>query len=186
MYLSAVHTLASAAGIWAIVIVAVVCLAFWLTMVVTMAQRGYARDERRQRHAPQLPHVGERDLPVVGGMHAGHGGRSLGPTRDEPATAMPEPAAARETVMTPAGTATPEGAGAPEGTGTEVTRDDIASVPGPRSSRPAPQPAGPSPLDLGGPVGAREPGAAWTAPRQRESETDQPARSRPPDGEGQR
>jgi hypothetical protein len=149
MYLSAVHTLASPAGIWAIIIVAVVCLAFWLTMVVTMAQRGYARDERRQRRAPQLPHVGERDLPVVGGMHAGAGGRSLAPSRDEPATAMPEP-------VTPQATITPEG------TGTEITRDDMASVPGPRSSRPA-----------------------RTAPRQRESEAGQPARSRPPDGEGQ-
>jgi hypothetical protein len=177
MYLSAVHQLATPAGIWAIVIVAVVCLAFWLTMVVTVAQRGYARDERRRRQAPQLPRVGGRDLPVIGGMHAGAGGRSLAPSRDEPATAMPQPVAPSATT----GLATPQGA--------ETTRDDMPSVPAPRSSqpsqRPAAQPAGPSPLDLGGPAGAPEPGVQWTAPRQRESEADQPARSRPPDGESQ-
>ena len=131
MYLAAVNQLASTAGIWAIVIVAVICLAFWLIMVVTMAERGYARDRRRKRQQPGVPHIGGRDLPVVGGMHVSAGGRSIAPSRDEPATAMPEP----------------------------------ADVPRPRSSEPS-QPAGPSPLDLGGPV----------PPRQRESETDQPAR----------
>ena len=156
MYLAAVRSLATSAGIWAIVVVAVVCLGFWLIMVVAVAPRGYSRD-RFRRQPPSVPHVGGRDLPVVGGMHVGAGGRSLAPSRDEPATAMPEPT---------------------EAEGAEVTVDDLASVPVQRSpqpsQRPTQQPAGPSPLDLDGPV----------PPRQRESVTDQPARSRPRDGEG--
>jgi hypothetical protein len=158
MYLSEVHSLTTSAGIWAIVIVAVICLTFWLVMVVAVAPRGYSRD-RYRRQPPPVPHLGGRDLPVVGGMHVSAGGRSVAPSRDEAATAMPVRAEAPGT----------NGTGAGE-TGAEVTRDDLPSVPAQRSAqpsqRPARQPAGPSPLDLGGPV----------PPRQREPEADQPVR----------
>ena len=68
--------IASAAATWAIVIVAVVCLSFWLVAVLVFATR-----PRRAKNAnePKMPG------PVLGGMHFAEGGRSVAPDRDSPA-----------------------------------------------------------------------------------------------------
>jgi hypothetical protein len=71
----AVRTTASPAAIWAIVIVSVVCLAFWLAMVMIYANR----PDPRNRPMAELPG------PVLGGIHMAAGGRSVAPTRDAPA-----------------------------------------------------------------------------------------------------
>jgi hypothetical protein len=71
----AVRTTASPAAIWAIVIVAVVSLAFWLVMVMVYANR----PDPRNRALAELPG------PVLGGIHMAAGGRSVSPTRDAPA-----------------------------------------------------------------------------------------------------
>jgi hypothetical protein len=68
----AVRTTASPAAIWAIVIVAVVCLAFWLIMVMVYANR----PDPRRRLLADMPG------PVLGGIHMAAGGRSVAPTRD--------------------------------------------------------------------------------------------------------
>jgi hypothetical protein len=68
----AVRTTASPAAIWAIVIVAVVCLAFWLIMVMVYANR----PDPRYRRMADMPG------PVLGGIHMAAGGRSVAPTRD--------------------------------------------------------------------------------------------------------
>ena len=68
----AVRTTASPAAIWAIVIVAVVCLAFWLIMVMVYANR----PDPRRRLLADMPG------PVLGGIHMAAGGRSVSPTRD--------------------------------------------------------------------------------------------------------
>jgi hypothetical protein len=64
----------SAALTWAIIAVAVVCLAAWLILV------RFADDHPRHRHARQPQWQG----PVLGGMHT-DGGRSVAPNRDLPA-----------------------------------------------------------------------------------------------------
>ena len=64
MYL-AEKTTASPAGIWAIVIVAVVCLAFWLVMVVGIAPRPDAR-QRRGQQSLRVPLAGGDQVPVSG------------------------------------------------------------------------------------------------------------------------
>src|ERR1700728_2835021 len=71
----AVRTTASPAAIWAIVVVAVVCLAFWLIAVSYADSHPYVR----QRRLPNMPG------PVLGGMHEAEGGRSVAPNRDAPA-----------------------------------------------------------------------------------------------------
>lgn len=71
----AVRTTASPAAIWTIVVVAVVCLAFWLAMVMVYANR----PDPRNRRVAELPG------PVLGGIHLAAGGRSVSPTRDAPA-----------------------------------------------------------------------------------------------------
>ena len=68
----AVRTTASPAAIWAIVVVAVVFLAFWLIMVMVYA----TRPDPRQRRLADMPG------PVLGGIHMAAGGRSVAPTRD--------------------------------------------------------------------------------------------------------
>jgi hypothetical protein len=118
MYLAA-KTTASAAETWAIVIVAVICLGFWLIMVVAIAPRPDAR-RRASRPALQVPLAGAMEMPHL---------------------AAP---------------------------GTAETRDDMPPVPGPRPEAPAArEPAGTSPMDLGGRM-----------PAQRESATDEAAPSR--------
>ena len=121
MYL-AVKTTASPAETWAIVVVAVICLAFWLIMVVAIAPRPDARKRERQQALP---------VPVAGGMHVAAGGRSVAPSRDAPAMAMPGTPTAQDTGAT--------GAGAQA---VAQTRDDLPSVPGQREPA-APAPARP-------------------------------------------
>lgn len=88
----AVRTTASPAAIWAICVVAVSCLAFWLIMIA------YADGHPSVRHG-RLPY---RPGPVLGGTHLAAGGRSVAPNRTESAVledfgtlgAAPEAAAA--------------------------------------------------------------------------------------------
>ena len=63
MYL-AVKTTASPAETWAIVIVAVICLAFWLVMVVGIAPRPDAR-KRQGRQAWPVPFAGGTPVPAM-------------------------------------------------------------------------------------------------------------------------
>jgi hypothetical protein len=69
------QTTASPAAIWAIVAVAVGCLAFWLGAVVMADRHPYVRH-------PQVP---DMPGPVLGGTHLAEGGRSVAPDRDAPA-----------------------------------------------------------------------------------------------------
>ena len=72
--IEAVKTTASPAEIWAIVVVAVACLAFWLGAVAWADRHPLWRD----RQVPEMPG------PVLGGMHLGSGGRSVAPNREAP------------------------------------------------------------------------------------------------------
>ena len=72
--IEAVKTTASPAEIWAIVVVAVACLAFWLSMVAWADM--HPRWRGRQ--------VAEMQGPVLGGMHVAGGGRSVSPNREAP------------------------------------------------------------------------------------------------------
>jgi hypothetical protein len=71
----AVRTTASTAELWAIVVVPVACLAFWLGAIAVADIRPFWRGR-----APNMPG------PVLGGMHSAEGGRSVAPSRDAPAT----------------------------------------------------------------------------------------------------
>jgi hypothetical protein len=73
---------ASAAATWAIVIVVVLCLAFWLVAVEVFAPRSRRRNVRLPRMTG----------PVLGGMHLAEGGRSVAPNRDAPALLTDEEA----------------------------------------------------------------------------------------------
>src|SRR5215472_552282 len=89
----AVTTHTSAAGLWAIVIVAVASLAFWLVMVVGWAARPEVRGRPpRGTRLPASTREGQDTVaplgPVMGGTHVAYGGRSLAPRRDAPAMAM--------------------------------------------------------------------------------------------------
>jgi hypothetical protein len=138
MYLAAKVT-ATPVETWAIVIVAVICLAFWLVMVVGIAPRPDVRQRQRQPRAPQVPFAGTPPVPVSGGMHVAAGGRSVAPSRDAPAMEVP-------TLAEAAGSEVPD-AGAE---GAKETRDDLPTVPGQRQpARPAGERAAWSPLDLG-------------------------------------
>lgn len=75
MVQAAVRTTASAEAIWVICAVAVVCLAFWLGMVMVVANRPIVR----HRRVTGLPG------PVLGGIHLAEGGRSVAPSRNAPA-----------------------------------------------------------------------------------------------------
>jgi hypothetical protein len=151
MYLAA-KTIASPLEIWAIVVVAVICLAFWLVMVVGIAPRPDVKKRLQQQQALQAPFGGATPVPVSGGMHAAAGGRSVAPSRDAPAMEMP-------TVPQVADAGEPGPAEPDTGAqGDKETRDDLPTVPGQRL------PATPPPM-----------------PAQRESATDQAAPSRPPD-----
>ncbi|HLI40882.1 MAG TPA: hypothetical protein VKV35_04480 [Streptosporangiaceae bacterium] len=77
----------STGGIWAICGVAVLTLAFWLSMVF-YASRHPGHKHRRKEPLPGL---------VVGGQHVG-GGRSAGPHRDAPAAGGRAPSAAEPDV----------------------------------------------------------------------------------------
>jgi hypothetical protein len=157
MYLAAKVT-ATPVETWAIVIVAVACLAFWLVMVVGIAPRPDVR--KRPQQARPVPFAGATPVPVSGGMHVAAGGRSVAPSRDAPAMEMP-------TLVEVPGSEPPDA----EAEGAKETRDDLPTVPGQRRpARPAGEPAGSSPLDLGPRM-----------PAQPESATDQAAPGRRPD-----
>jgi hypothetical protein len=159
MYLAAKVT-ATPVETWAIVVVAVVCLAFWLVMVVGIAPRPDAKKRQRQQQALPAPSGGATPVPVSGGLHVAAGGRSVAPSRDAPAMEMP-------TLVQAPGSEAPDA----EAEGAKETRDDLPTVPGQRRpARPAGEPAGSSPLDLGPRM-----------PAQRESATDQAAPGRRPD-----
>jgi hypothetical protein len=72
--IEAVKTTASAGEIWAIVVVAVVCLTFWLGAVAWAD----LHPDVRHRQVSDMPG------PVLGGMHLGGGGRSVSPNREAP------------------------------------------------------------------------------------------------------
>ena len=72
--IEAAKTTASTGEVWAIVVVAVSCLAFWLG-VVAWADKN---PRWRSRHMSQM------HGPVSGGMHLGSGGRSVAPNREAP------------------------------------------------------------------------------------------------------
>jgi hypothetical protein len=72
--IEAVKTTASAGEIWAIVIVAIGTLAFWLGIVAWADMHPFVRSRR----------VSDMQGPVLGGMHLGSGGRSVSPNREAP------------------------------------------------------------------------------------------------------
>lgn len=74
--IEAAKTTASAGEVWAICVVAVSCLAFWLIMV--------AWADRNPIWRGRNVHVSEMEGPVLGGMHVAGGGRSVAPNRDAP------------------------------------------------------------------------------------------------------
>jgi len=72
--IEAVKTTASAGELWAIAIVAVGTLAFWLGIVAWADMHPIVRRRR----------VPDMQGPVLGGMHLGSGGRSVAPNREAP------------------------------------------------------------------------------------------------------
>jgi hypothetical protein len=72
--IEAAKTTASAGEVWAIVIVAVCCLAFWLSMVAWADRNPIWRGRQ----------ISEMEGPVLGGMHVAGGGRSVSPNREAP------------------------------------------------------------------------------------------------------
>src|ERR1700756_4766796 len=71
----AVRTTASPAAIWTIVVVAVGCLLFWLAAIWVADKNPFWRHWQ----APEM------QGPVLGGIHAAEGGRSVAPNREAPA-----------------------------------------------------------------------------------------------------
>jgi hypothetical protein len=102
------HTTASPAAIWAIVAVAVGCLAFWLGAVVMADRHPYVRH-------PQVP---DMPGPVLGGTHLAEGGRSVSPDRDAPAV-FTDAEVIELTAPVMAGPERPGGPPVPEQRGTE-------------------------------------------------------------------
>jgi hypothetical protein len=156
----AAQTNVSAGGIWAIVAVAVVCLAFWLVMLAVASQNpGGVRERRRRMSGPQGP--------VLGGTHVSDCRRSVSPTRDSPATFSDAEADAFLAREMP-GAAEP-GVSEPGATEPGVT------VPGQRAPGAAPTPGG---------AAQGQPGAG-AVPTQRDAGADQPQRTRAgPDDSG--
>jgi hypothetical protein len=189
----AVKTTASPAEIWAIVVVAVICLATWLFMVTVVAPRPSAL-ARRMRAAKALePGSQQADAATAQAQLAAAQAAQAQPSwHPGPASqpAMAPAGAHRETAVTRDDMPAVAGAATPAATG-----DDRPRVPGPRTSaadrapagapgtrRPddrraatagAPSPAGPASS------AADDPGVQWTAPRPRETPTDQAAHAAP-------
>ena len=74
----AVRTTASPAAIWTICVVAVGCLAFWLS-AIWVADKNPVWKHWRGWRMPEMPG------PVLGGVHVAEGGRSVAPNREAPA-----------------------------------------------------------------------------------------------------
>jgi len=88
----AVRTTASPAAIWTICAVAVACLAFWLFMVMVVANRP----------DPRLRRLPATTGPVFGGIQMATGGRGAAPARHSPAVAGDDLAAEPEAAQVPA------------------------------------------------------------------------------------
>jgi len=73
--IEAARTTASPAAIWTIAVVALGCLAFWLVAIWIADKNPFWRHWQ----APEMPR------PVLGGIHAAEGGRSVSPHREAPA-----------------------------------------------------------------------------------------------------
>src|SRR5215469_888558 len=84
--IEAAKTTASPGEIWGIVVVAIACLAFWLSMI-NWADRN---PRYKHRQVPDMPG------PVLGGIHFATGGRSVAPSRDAPALFTPAEEKAEE------------------------------------------------------------------------------------------
>jgi hypothetical protein len=164
----AVKTTASPAEIWAIVVVAVICLATWLFMVTVVAPRPSAL-ARRMRAARALEAGSQQaDAATAQAQLAAAQAAQAQPSwHPGPASqpAMAPAGAHRETAETRDDMPAVAGAGTPAATG-----DDMPTVPGPRTSAAGRVPAS---------TAAGDPGVQWTAPRQRESPTDQASHAAP-------
>jgi hypothetical protein len=130
----AVRTTASPAAIWAICVVAVACLAFWLSMVTYADKHPYVR----HRRLPDMPG------PVLGGIHLAEGGRSVAPSRELPAvlpdlaTTGPEVPAQRAP-QAPSAPTEPAAAGAPAEPATAGAPAEPAAAPSPASTGARPE-----------------------------------------------
>jgi len=160
----AVRTVASPAGIWAVVIVAIAALAFWLTAITVVSRNPGGR----RRKAP------ERYGPVLGGTHVSECGRSVAPSRQSDAVF-----ADREADFylgpRPAGEPAPgrtQARPAPAGRG-PAPGANVTVIPGPRQAGP----------EAGEPEQAGQPQAP-AMPAQRGGEADRPRRAAAGPGEG--
>jgi hypothetical protein len=181
----AVHTSATAASLWVMMIVVVALLAFWLIMVVVAASRPGAGQRRRSGTAR------------VGQYHLAATGPPAGTAEPSSAGIAPKQLAEPQPDATGSDTTEPVASVSD----TAPTRDDMYPVPGPRQEGPAPaatspleRAAGATPTAAGATptrppstekadmdTSTEEPGVQWTArtPAQRESATDEGARTTP-------
>jgi hypothetical protein len=163
------QTNTSTTGIWAIIVVAVACLAFWLGAVALAA-----RDPGvRHRRMPDL--MG----PVLGGTHVSDCHRSVAPSRISGATFADAEAEAMLGADADADAdygSVAATSGAPAASSAPAAASG-ARVPGQRVPGGAPVPSQPGT----GHPGAGQPGAgqaeAPTVPAQRASDADQPRRA---------
>jgi hypothetical protein len=126
-----IPTTASPAGIVVICVVAVACLAFWLTAVMVAAQ------------GRRVPRRDGMTLPgsVLGGTHVAAGGRSVAPNRDTAAVAVGTSARAEAGASAPG----EAGASAPGQTHVPPRIPSQREVPAQQGVDPAPGPAVPTP-----------------------------------------
>lgn len=178
MDLAAGKSLTSTGGLWAITLVAVAGLAFWLIMTVGVAPRRPGRGLRRHGQPPAANQVlaNEAYTPRSPGIPGTPGAdqRPVAPRTLSGAATTPDSEAAPDNGAAPAAEPTMTGAGAPAdpkmatgpGVGAHpdaaVTRDDLPRVPAQRADD---EPA-------------QEPATGWSAPAQRQSETDEAVASR--------
>jgi hypothetical protein len=155
MYEAVQTTNVSAAEIWAIVAVAVACLAFWLIALgIASRDPGIGRP-----HRPSLPG------PVLGGIHVSDCARSVAPSRDSAATFADAEADALAAAARAAHAGATDADGVDAGAGAPAP--GAAPVPSPRAPD---QPAGT-------PTGQTAPTAVQAIPGQRTRDADQPRRT---------
>jgi hypothetical protein len=157
----AAQTNVSAAGIWAIVAVAVACLAFWLIAIA------FASRDPGVGH----PHTPDLSGPVLGGMHVSDCARSVSPSRDSAATFADSEADAF------AAGARTAWADASEAGGAETGDAETGDADAPARPTPGATPV-PSPRAADQPAGTQtkqpSPTAAQNTPGQRTADADQP------------
>jgi hypothetical protein len=156
----AAQTNVSTAGIWAIIVVAVACLAFWLGALALAARDPGVGDKR-------MPGMNRRMSgmmgPVLGGTHVSDCHRSVAPSRSSEATfADAEAEAILGATVAPSA---PAAAGAP-------AAGAAAAAPGQRVTGGAPVPS----QSGAGQSGAGQSGAP-TIPAQQTGDADQPRRA---------